>query len=351
MKLPGNYRYLATPFGFSRGNRFGMWILRERLNLMLGIIQHARRIARIVKQEKCDAIVACTGDVTLIPAAYLASRYLNIPYYAYVFDHYSYREWRFQADVFWARLLEPRLMKTAAAVITTNDVLGDDLRQRFGIDALVIHNALDISVYQAREVQASPGTTEIKITYTGDVYEAHYDAFRNLIAAISQLARPEIKLHLYTDRPISLLTNENITANDVDTPVVRHPHLTLDEMPSIQMQSDVLFLALAFDSPYPDLVRTSATTKLGEYMAAGRPILVHAPLDSFVSLYVRRYDCGVVVDVNETACLAEAIDRILSDEELRQRITANARERAQADFDIVKARTRFAEVLEMELSA
>jgi glycosyltransferase involved in cell wall biosynthesis len=120
------------------------------------------------------------------------------------------------------------------------------------------------------------------------------------------------------------------------------------EMPGIQMEADLLFLPLAFNSPYPELVRTSATTKLGEYLAARRPVLVHAPPDSFVSWYFRRYDCGLVVDESDPARLAEGIERVLGDAGLRRLLSANAWERARADFDIRQSRDAFARLIGLE---
>ena len=90
--------------------------------------------------------------------------------------------------------------------------------------------------------------------------------------------------------------------------------------------------------------------KIGENLASGRPILVHAPRDSFIAWYFRNYECGVVVDENDPRQLADAINSILTDPMLSQRISARARERARVDFDHLKERKRFFEVLESGIS-
>ncbi|HWC25536.1 MAG TPA: glycosyltransferase, partial [Solirubrobacteraceae bacterium] len=128
-------------------------------------------------------------------------------------------------------------------------------------------------------------------------------------------------------------------------PIDFHRHAPATAMPRIQQEAQVLFLPLAFDSPYPDVVRTSAPAKMAEYLAARRPILVHAPADSFVSSYFRRHGCGVVVDRNDPATLAEALQRILDDAELRERLCAAAWERAGEDFHPDSARRALAQLL------
>ena len=343
-KLTGKYYQLPPTWRLKRGHRFGLRYVRDSINLLIAIAQNARRVTEIVSREGSGAIVACTGDVTHLPAAYLASRRTGIPFHAYVFDHYSYREWYDPTAAFWARRIEPFLMKRAAAVITPNELLRDDLHDRFGVEPVVIHNSLDISSYEANgHPPSSARDGEIKIVYTGEIYDAHYDAFRNLVAALEVLRRPDIKLHIYTSRPAA-----ELNALGIDGPVVHHPEHPASEMPRIQMDADLLFLPLAFDSPYPELVKTSSTTKMGEYLAARRPVLVHAPKGSFVNWYCRQHSCGVVVDEDDPARLAGAIEKTLADPELRQRLAAAAWECAQREFNLSTSRAAFARLVGWE---
>ena len=342
-KLPCRYHYLPPPFRFERGYRLGLRTLRESINIQVAVMDHRSRIANIVRRERCDAIVACTGELAILPAGYLASRAAGVPFYAYLFDHYSYREWDDPVKAFWARRFEPFIMKGAAGVIAPNEILRDDLRERFGVEAAVIHNSFDISPYEtgaAVDANTRNPSDDVNIVYTGAVYEAHFGAFRNLMTAIRKLDHLRVNVHLYTNQPEETLRRENVSG-----PIVLHQQQAMTEMPRVQMEADILFLPLAFDSPYPDLVRTSATTKLGEYLASRRPVLVHAPRDSFISWYFRKHECGVVIDEDDPARLANGIELILSDARLCQRLIANAYERARTDFDIAASRAAFVQLL------
>jgi glycosyltransferase involved in cell wall biosynthesis len=119
----------------------------------------------------------------------------------------------------------------------------------------------------------------------------------------------------------------------------------MEEIPRVQQAADILFLPLAFASPYPGVIRTSAPTKMGEYLAAGRPVLIHAPPDAFICQYFRQHNCGLVVDKNDALALAQAIERILENAELRRDLSAAACERARTDFDIIASRRAFIELL------
>jgi len=208
--LPGPYYHLEPPKQLNRGYRLGLSYVREAINMPLIVSQLAHQLVDIIKRERCDVVLGCTGDVADLPAALSASRRTGVPFFAYVFDHYVYREWRYPIRRWWARYFERKLMREAAGVIALNETLCDDLRERFGVEASLIHNSFDISRYTANGRPPTTADDGIKIVYTGDVYEAHYDAFRNLINAIESLNRPEIKLHLYTNRPLEELATYGI---------------------------------------------------------------------------------------------------------------------------------------------
>jgi hypothetical protein len=52
-----------------------------------------------------------------------------------------------------------------------------------------------------------------------------------------------------------------------------------------------------------------------------------------------------VVDQNDPAQLARAIDSLLNDATLRKKLATRARDRAKADFDHVKEKAKFTELL------
>jgi len=346
-KLPVKYYCLPVEKIMWRG---GGYRLPQRLGYVyipLTIMVRARRIAEILRRESASALVVGTGgwDCLNMPAGYLACRMTGIPYYAYIFDYYS-KQW--EGPNYWghgdyvglARRMESALLKGAAGIIAPNEFLRDALRQDYGVEATVIHNPCDLSMYELRPSERAREDGEVKIIYTGDIYDAHFDAFVNLMSAIERLRRDDIKLHAYTIR-----THEYLREHGISGPVVLHPHAANDLMPEVQREADVLFLALAFHPPYPEAIRTAAPGKMGEYLASGTPILLHAPPDSFVSWYFRRHECGLVVDEDDAGALARGLEELLQNEELRRRLVANALVRAREDFSVVAVQRKFRELI------
>lgn len=341
-RLAGKYYHLPPSFQFTRGHRFGLQSLREKINLAIAVVFRSMTISRILKRERCDTVIVCTGgrEILDFPAAYLASRLTGVRFYAYLLDQYSHMV-SYVLGNSYLRHLESRILKGATGVIVPNEFLRDELRRRFNVEAVVIHNMCDLAPYEQAPENETNETGETQIVYTGGVGPLHYDAFRNLLASIKLLERKDVRLHLYSPQPRASVEQEGIAGSHV----VFHEHQPVSAMPRIQQGADILFLALAINSQHPDIVRTAMPGKMGEYLASGRPILVHAPSDSFVASYFRLFECGLVVDENDPAQLARAIDSLLNDADLRKRLGARARDCAKADFDQVKEQAKFNELL------
>jgi glycosyltransferase involved in cell wall biosynthesis len=87
-------------------------------------------------------------------------------------------------------------------------------------------------------------------------------------------------------------------------------------------------LSLLHDMPN---YRVSLPTKILEYMARGVPV-VTTPLPEARSI-VERHDCGLIVGFGDRAELADAIGRLHADADLRDRLAANGRRAAAAEYN------------------
>lgn len=340
-KLPVKYYYIPPIFQLRKRLSVGksFFLLLDHIGyakpLENYIIQRAHHIANILVKEKCEAIVACTADLFDPVAAFYASKMLNIPYYLYAFDHYSYQTTHYQ-DKRYAQKIEKEIINGAKGVIVPNEYLEKEYNKQYGVKPFVIHNPFKISEYKPIESNHHQERNQKTILYTGAIYDAHYDAIQNLTTALKMIELPEVYLHLYTSQHQIVLKIKGISG-----PVVFHKPCHHTEIPSIQQQADILFLPLAFSSPYPGIIKTASPGKMGEYLASGKPILVHAPKNSFISWYFKKYECGCVVDEKNPDLLAKEIKRLLEDKKYVETLCDNARYRAEVDFNITTARLKF----------
>jgi glycosyltransferase involved in cell wall biosynthesis len=341
-RLKAKYFFLHPDYQIVRLMTKTASLVRSALLLEILLKLRIYQVKKILQKEQCKVVIGCTGDLFDPPAAFFAGKELGIPFILYTFDFYS-RQWIHPVLREFSEKKEREMINGPSQVIVPNECLKQEYFQKYGIEATVIHNPFDLAEYeQNAKITRADTAHDPKIVYTGAIYDAHFTAFHNLIAAIEKTGIPNLKLHIYTPQSISYLKNNFITG-----PVEIHKHLPNNQMPGVQRDADILFLPLAFNSPYPEIIKTSAPGKIGEYLAAKKPVLVHAPSDSFISWYFRKYSCGLVVDKDDPEKLAQEIIRLLSDKKMQKQFSENAYSRARDDFDLPVSQKKIYDMLNL----
>ncbi len=339
--LPVQYFEVSTPHFLNYLNhlRFPQ-ALFELAYAVLSIICRAWKLMRVVSRNPVQAIIACSGDIADIPAGYLVSRLLSLDFYAYMFDDYVY-QW-IGAHRSLAKCIAPWIFRDNVRLIGPNEYICDEYFCRYGMEYAIVRNPCSSEELNRSVCESWPSESgKIKVMYTGAIYHANYDCFRNLIRAMDMIASHSVELHIYTAQTIEELSTQGIQGSRVQV----HSHVSYERILAEQHQADILFLPLAFESPIPEVIHTSAPGKMGEYLASGRPVLAHVPADSFVAYYMKRYECAVVADKNDPLDLAEHILKLTLDDQGRRVITENARRQAQLDFDPRTSYTRLHDYL------
>lgn len=115
-------------------------------------------------------------------------------------------------------------------------------------------------------------------------------------------------------------------------------YLPIDELRERFADADVLVYAESFSLMYREFTHLSLSTKVPEYMAAGKPILALLPSDLYGSDYINERQCGIVV--NDPAELRPAVQRLAHDAELRLRLARAGLRAAQDEHasSVVRAR-------------
>lgn len=310
-----------------------------RLLLKLYLMFRTMIFVRILKREGCECVVGCSADLFDPYCSYMACKKLQIPFIFYAFDDYV-AQYITKNELYFSQKYGPEILKNAKKILVPNEFLRDYYYERYNINATVIHNPINLEDYKKADPILKEFGEERSILFTGAIYEPHYDAFNNLVRAIENLSDLKIVLDIYSDQELP----KSIETKKIH--IVYHKHQNNSTMPLIQKEADLLFLPLAFNSPYKDLlIETSSPGKMGEYLAAKRPILVHAPSNSFIVWYFKKYNCGVVAESEDIADLSEKLFQILTNQSLRDEIINNAWQRASEDFDEKKGQSQFIKIL------
>lgn len=339
-RLPGNYYSLPNEKQAFSGSRFKIF---RWLNAFYKIFYRGINIAQIARSEKCKVLFVGTGDLIDIPATFFASILSKSQFIPYLFDDYTY-QWTNPADRLLAKWMEKLIFPQAAKIIVPNEFLRDEIIHRHNIIPVIIRNPSEeiSTVSKKHRHNTNSGDKEYKIVYTGAIYHVNFEAIRNVISAISKIKSINVKLHIYTAQPLAWLEKEGITGEHV----IYHQHVPPNEVASAQANADMLLIPFSANSSVPEIIKTSAPGKLGDYLASGTPILAHVPQDSFVHWYLTKYQCGIVIVKNNPEIIATEFINFLSKTDYVHTITNNATLRAKIDFSPNTSQYTFMKILE-----
>lgn len=264
-------------------------------------------------------------------ATYIAHIITRTPYAIYLFDIYKGNNLG-KLYNFLAKLFERVIMTRAALVIVTNEETEQFYRRRYGkkIKTAVIHNSAFPEEYSITRIPYQP-LPPYNIVFTGNVYWAQEQSVLNLISAMESLADLPIELRLYVPKPTEKLLNAVAGKSNIKLLAANQ-----SEMSKIQSNASLLFLPLAWNTQSPDIIATASPGKFTDYLASGRPMLVHAPDYSYVAKYVKKHGLGLIVDQNDKQSLTDTIRHFFEKPESASLYINRALETFQKDYDAIK---------------
>lgn len=324
-----------------------------RINNLAGLTatvwMRARQILHALRGQQVTAVIGASGSPFDLPAAWMAAERLRVPFAAWLFDD-PVMQW--PADTpyrgfarWWERLWAGRCLSIAPNEVMAEDFAARNPRAR---PAILVRNPAADGAFAPPPVHWPAEEGRVQLLYTGSVYGAQADALRNLLAAIRMTEGFDLTLR--TAQSAADLASMGLEGHGLQI----LPHLPHAESLAAQRAADILFLPLAFDSAIPEVIRSSAPAKAAEYLASGRPVLVHAPPGAYVNRLFGdathitgqvEPGAGLVVDRPDPHALVTALHRLRDEQGLRAAMAVRAARLAQ-EFRVEVNQTRLFAALE-----
>ncbi len=272
------------------------------------------------REAPFDAVLTTSSPYTLLrTGAALAGD--GLPWVADLRDlwldnHFGYphRGLRRRLDT----ALERRWLGRADRVVTVTDGLADQLRARHPAAAVsvVTNGFLDApGEVTARAAVARAPSETFRIVYTGKIYEGPGSSAEPLFRALARLretapaafGRVRVDIFGRTDSAFSARVEEHSLSD-----VVRdHGLVSRERAMAEQREADALLCLLA-----PDQSQV-ATTKLFDYLAAWRPVLLLGPTDGTAAAILRSTGGGAAFERDDIDAISEwlraAVDGVAED--------------------------------------
>ena len=273
----------------------------------------------IALKEKPDYILA-TSDIPhghFMIAAFFIAAALRKKLFFYLFDPIEeFASSRMHRVLM--RYFEPRMFNYASGVITMNNHLARHYKEKYEIDCRVLHHSYNNPESAESKRNGNNKNKDFKVVFPGNVSKYQLDALLNLKKAL-QLVKSGVQLVIYT--PVNQETLNEYGLNG-DNIIISHvDHQTLEEE---LKKADLLFLPLSFENAASIIVKAAFPSKTMDYMASGRPIIVHAPADCFIAEYAREKKFAEVVTDNNIVSLANAIESLLVNHDRQEELIRNS---------------------------
>lgn len=286
------------------------------------------------KKEGIECILAVHPNVFNLLGAFFLNRIICKPLVLYFHDLLSETCRNPIQRAFWA-LVEKIIIQASSLILVTNEKFRDYYATK-GIKAHVFSHCIEINTLRpCAEKIENACVKKVKVVFTGSIYEANEDSIKAFLNAIKALGNNYVEVIFATQAKKAYLKNINVG------------FLPKEECRKLQRSADILFLPLAFKSPYPQEIKVAFPYKTLEYLEAAKPILAMAPKGSFIEEFVNRNKVGIVVTDPSMDKIIAAI-KILLDPWKRREFSKNAskviknfdaRLRAQQLYSLLKTVT------------
>ncbi|MGE0821944.1 MAG: glycosyltransferase family 4 protein [Candidatus Binatia bacterium] len=293
------------------------WTLRcSRYFPHLYIALIRRRIEALARHYNVERIYAHFPNACFFIAAYQAAETLGLPLTVY-FD-ILWEESNNVTRATLARKYERTIVRRADTRFAITEFAVDYLSQKHGVRFELLPHTTDTSNLPSGLVRAAVTPLPV-IHFAGRIYpQMNQDAIVRLLSAVEVL-RPQPVVDLCS--PIEATQEQ---ALGLPRDLVRTRFLSSAELRAAQQQSGLLYLPQAFESDVPTMIRHNLPTKTLEYLCTGKPILVHSPADSYLSMLAAREGFALVVDQPDPYALAAGIHSILKDSQLQAHLVTRA---------------------------
>jgi len=267
-------------------------------------------LKRWAKEHAAQRIYAHFPSSAFLVAAYQAAEELDLPLTVY-FD-ILWQELP-ECDMRLARKYEQRILERADGRFAITEFAADFLSKKHGLHVDFLPHTIDL-MNRVDGFQPLPDNAQPTIHFCGGIYPAmNQDAVVRLVDA-AQRAKCRPQVDLCAPGVPQELQSRGMQAR----------YLPRAELRAVQRQSTIQFLPSAFHSNRPMTIRHNFPTKAMEYLCSGRPILVHAPPDCYLSWLAKKEGFALVVDRPDIDELSRAIDRLVGDEQLQRELVAKA---------------------------
>ena len=277
-----------------------------------------------VRAFEPDLVYSLLGNVRMMRLATAVSELADVPLVPHFMDDwpttlYSGGELLGRAKAAVDSSMR-NVLRRAPIGLAISDAMSEDYSRRFGIDFATFGNSVDPATMESDRVPIAPCSAGVlDFVYVGGLHLERWRSLMILSDCLKELneAGPIARLVVYAPR-----ADLEQFGGVLDNAPCVHIGGSLEpkDVPGAIAAADVLVHVESFDQQIRQFTRLSLSTKVPQYLAAGRPILAVGPGEAASMRHIASIGAGVVVSSSDPASLCDAIARLCAAPELREEL-------------------------------
>lgn len=311
-----------------------------------------REIRLRAKEFAPDVIYSLLGNLRIIELTQRLVDDLDKPLLPHFMDdwmHTLYTSgelWGFPRKLFDRRIRH--LMTSAPAGMSISRIMAEEYSREFGIPFSTVANPAAEAYFDlpSRDESECP-----VIMYVGGLHVGRAKVLGDVADALDRYVPPtgkRLKAQLVVHCPSEHLRLYGSGLRDRST-VVLAGSISPGEVASALARADVLLHVESADPEAVSFTRLSISTKIPQYLAAGRPVLCYAPSSLASSLLIAESGGGLVVSRQQE--LAAAVESLMNDAGRLRELGTRGRSYARSHLSHGAVSARFLHTIRLTANA
>jgi hypothetical protein len=231
-----------------------------------------------------------------------------------------------------------KVLNRSTVRLSICDAMSAEYNRRYGGEFLAFSNCVEASRFP--EPGPMPQGDCVRLVYVGGLALDRWKALQAIGSALERLhqngLRGAMRIHTHPEM-----------AGKYGVGLTRPPFIEMgaflpkSEVPRALQSADILVHVESFNANERECTRFSLSTKIPEYLMAGRCIVAYGPPECASIRYIQDKKAGVVICDEGEGALDRGLQPILASHDLRQEYGTRGRQLGLAEHEAVQQRRRF----------
>lgn len=198
------------------------------------------------------------------------------------------------------------VLSIASGRFTSSEKMADEYENRFGYKFTMFTNPATLSSYTNKVNKKKIPN----VVFTGKVGWHNDKAIKQLIKAVEVINSniSEVEFDIYTDTPKDELSRFLGYLPDC---VHIHPPVPNSKIPEILAAAHILYLPISISNDNARFTRYSMSTKMGEYLWSGNPVIYVGPNDIAMTEFLEKNQCAEIITEDNLDIIIKSLKKIL----------------------------------------